>query len=49
MSLPSDDIHDGIDVIITANDNDKKRCSEKKGGYVRHKYAFKSHTVESAA
>lgn len=25
MSLPSDDIHDDINVIITASDNDKKR------------------------
>jgi len=30
MSL-LDDIHDDSNVVITANANDKKRCSEKEG------------------
>lgn len=40
MSLPSDDIHNDISVIIMADDNDKKRCSEKKGGYVKNKHTL---------
>lgn len=47
MSLPSDNIRDDISVTITANDNDKKRCSEKKGGYVKNEHTFNCIYVES--
>lgn len=40
MSLSSDNIRDDVSVTITANDNDKKRCSEKKGGYVKNKHVW---------
>jgi hypothetical protein len=40
MSLSSDNIRDDVSVTITANDNDKRRRSEKKGSYVKNKHVL---------